>query len=283
MIKLIAVDLGGTLLTDNNTISQTNIEALNYAKSKGIKIALTTARMYSSTKYISKLIKCDYGIFSNGCFVYDITTNCIIREQLLQTKAILELIEYAKSKNIYVHLNHRFKEGSDAKKYFTLKHLLLNEKYPEELKSNIFLVKDLITHILNSDDILKIIFVSEMSLDIILKELTDILKKHNLSITEYYKNLNEVAIGKTINYIEIGQKMDTKLSGLNSLLEYMNIDREKILFIGDGENDYTMFSEVENTACMNNGSKKVKKLATYITTNNNNNSGVAESIYHFVK
>lgn len=283
MIKLIAVDLGGTLLADNNTTSQANIEALNYAKSKGIKIALATARMYSSTKYISELIKCDYGIFSNGSFVYDIKTNCIVREQLLQIKAILELVKYARSKEIYVHLNHRFKEGSDANEYFTLKHLLLNEKYPEELKSNIFLVKDIITHILGSDDILKIIFVSEMSLDTVLKEISDILIKFNLSVTEYYENLNEIAIGKTINYIEIGQKMDTKLSGLNSLLEYMNIDRKEILFIGDGDNDYTMFKEVENTACMNNGSQKVKKLATYITTNNNNNSGVAESIYHFVK
>lgn len=283
MIKLIAVDLGGTLLADNNTISQTNLEALNFARSKGIKISLATARMYSSTKYISKLIKSDYGIFSNGSFVYDIASNFIVREQLLQSKAILELIKFAKSKGIYVHLNHRFKEGADSREYFTLKHMMLNEKYPEELKSDIFLTDNLINHVIKSDDILKIIFVSDLPLDTVLEEITLILKKHDLSITEYYKNLNEVAIGKTINYIEIGQSMDTKLSGLNSLLEYMSISREEILFIGDGENDYTMFNEVENTACMSNGDEKVKKLASYVTKNNNNNSGVAESIYHFVK
>jgi len=65
MIKLIAVDLRVILLVDNNTISQANIDALNYAKNKGIKIALAIARMYSLTKYISKIIKCEYGTFSN--------------------------------------------------------------------------------------------------------------------------------------------------------------------------------------------------------------------------
>lgn len=39
--------------------------------------------------------------------------------------------------------------------------------------------------------------------------------------------------------------MDTKLLSLNSLLEYMNISREEILFIGDCENDYTMFMKLK--------------------------------------
>ncbi|MDD4795864.1 MAG: HAD-IIB family hydrolase [Bacilli bacterium] len=283
MIKLIAIDLGGTLLNDDNTISIANLEALNYAESNGIKIALATARMYSSTKYISELIKCDYGVFSNGSFVYDIKANHIIREQLLQTKAILKLIKFAKSKDIYLHLNHRFKEGSDTYDYFTMKHLLLNEQYPEKLKNNIFLVEDIITHVLDSNDILKLILVSEKPLDSVLNEITEILTEFNLNVTEYYKNLRETLIEKTINYIEIGQTMDTKFSGLCNLLEYLGFKREEILFIGDGENDYSMFKELDNTACMNNGSEKIKQLAKYVTINNNNNSGVAEAIYHFVR
>mgnify|MGYP002520041632 CR=1 FL=1 len=65
-ISLIALDIGGTLLADNNTITEENITAIHNVKCKGILIALATAREYSSTKYISKLIECDYGVFSNG-------------------------------------------------------------------------------------------------------------------------------------------------------------------------------------------------------------------------
>lgn len=65
-IELIVMDIGGTLLSDDNTVSEENIHAIKYAKALGIKIALATAREYSSTKYISHTIDCDYGVFSNG-------------------------------------------------------------------------------------------------------------------------------------------------------------------------------------------------------------------------
>ncbi len=65
-ISLIAIDIGGTLLSDDNTITLENIDAIKLAKLKNIKIVLATAREFSSTKYISNQINCDYGIFSNG-------------------------------------------------------------------------------------------------------------------------------------------------------------------------------------------------------------------------
>jgi len=76
--------------------------------------------------------------------------------------------------------------------------------------------------------------------------------------------------------------MDTKLLSLNSLLEYMNISREEILFIGDCENDYTMFMKLKILLVW---VMEVKGKKTYdiYNTNNNNNSGVTESIYHFVR
>ena len=61
-ISLIAIDIGGTLLSDDNTITLENIDAIKLAKSKNIKIALATAREFSSTKYISNQINCDYGV-----------------------------------------------------------------------------------------------------------------------------------------------------------------------------------------------------------------------------
>ena len=71
-ISLVALDVGGTLLSDDNTISKENLNAIQNLKKMGIKIALSTAREYSSTKYISKQINCDYGVFSNGSHILDI-------------------------------------------------------------------------------------------------------------------------------------------------------------------------------------------------------------------
>lgn len=282
-IKLVAIDLGGTLLKDNNTISAEDIKAINYAKSKGIKIVLATARMYSSTKYISQVIGADFGIFSNGSYVMDIKNMLSLRKNPFDEKAILELIDFAKTNNLYIHINQEFEEGSDEKKYFTLKHMNLNKNYPNELKSNVFLVDDIRNYVKSHKDIIKLVIVSDEELDSISEKLKPILKSNGLYVTEFYKNLNEIAINQIINYIEIGTSKDTKYEGLKSLLHYLKYDSSSVLFIGDGINDIDMFESIDNSCCMSNGDNKVKKISKYITTKDNNHSGVADGIYHFVK
>ena len=281
-ISLIVLDIGGTLLADNNTITEENITAIHNAKCKGILIALATAREYSSTKYISKLIECDYGVFSNGSHLLDLNELKTLKCSLIKTKAVLELYDYCKKNNLYIHLNQEFREVSNQMKYFNLKHHLLNKCYPDDLKSECYLVDDLRNYIINND-ITKIVIVSENELDSVLDEIRPILEKYGLYITEYNKNLNEHLINKIINYIEIGASMETKASGLLELSKTLNIPNDEILVFGDGDNDLEMLSEFSNSVCMSNGTQKAKKLAKYITKKDNNNSGVAEGINYFTR
>ena len=48
MIKLVAIDLDGTLLTDAKTISDTNKKILAEAKARGVKIVICTGRPLQS-------------------------------------------------------------------------------------------------------------------------------------------------------------------------------------------------------------------------------------------
>lgn len=280
-ISLVALDVGGTLLSDDNTISKENLNAIQNLKKMGIKIALSTAREYSSTKYISKQINCDYGVFSNGSHILDINKLKTLKCSLLETKAVLEIYNYCKQNNLYIHLNQEFCEVSDQMNYFNLKHNILNQNYPDELKSACFLVDNLYEYIINNQ-ITKIVIVSEQKLDTTIKKIQDILKKYNLFISEYNKDLYEHVIGKKINYIEIGSTKDTKASGLITLSKILNIPIEEVLVIGDGDNDLEMLSEFPNSICMSNGTVNAKKLARYITKKDNNNSGVAEGLNYYI-
>lgn len=281
LISLIALDIGGTLLSDDNTISKENLESIRTAKNMGIKITLATAREYSSTKYISKLINCDYGVFSNGSHLLDLSKLNSLKSSLIQTKAVLEIYKYCKENNLYIHLNQEFCEVSDEMKYFNLKHHLLNETYPDDLKSSCYLIPNLKEYI-KTNTITKIVIVSEQSLEEHISNLKQIFNKYNLFITEYSKNLDEKIIDKRINYIEIGSSNDTKASGLLQLGKILNIPPEQILVFGDGDNDIEMFTTFENSVCMANGTDKAKTLSKYVTRKNNNNSGVAEGIYYYV-
>lgn len=173
-ISLVALDIGGTLLSDDNTISKENIDAIQSLKNKGIKIVLSTAREYSSTKYIIEQIKCDYGVFSNGSHLLDINNLKTLKCSFLKTKAVLEIYNYCKKNNLYIHLNQEFCEVSDQMNYFNLKHNILNQSYPDELKSACFLVDNLYEYIINNP-ITKIVIVSEQELDTTIEEIQEIL------------------------------------------------------------------------------------------------------------
>ena len=70
MIKLIAIDLDGTLLTDAKTISDTNKKMLAEAKTRGVKIVICTGRPLIAIKdYLAELNLLDaddYSITFNG-------------------------------------------------------------------------------------------------------------------------------------------------------------------------------------------------------------------------
>ena len=78
MFKLIALDMDGTLLKGDNTISQETKKAIKLAKDKGIKIVITTGRpLQGVMNYLEELglINDDeYVITYNGSSVYNTKT-----------------------------------------------------------------------------------------------------------------------------------------------------------------------------------------------------------------
>lgn len=280
-IKLIAIDIGGTLITDNNKLTDANLQVLKKVKEKNIKIALITARMYSSTKYISKVIDADYGVFGNGASIIDLKNEKSLYSIFIPKECLRDLIEFANTEGIYVHLNQLFVETSDKKEYFAKKHIILNEQYPEKLKSNIKIVDDLAKFSSNVDDAIKVVFVSNKNLDNFLQKLKN--RFPYIFVTEYATNLYENAIDETINYIEIGLSYSNKADGLAQLLEILGLKNENVLVIGDGDNDIEMLKNYKNSGCTANGSIEAKKYAKYISNATNNDSGAAEIVKKFVK
>lgn len=281
MIRLIAIDIGGTLINDNNEIPIKNKEILKSVKMHNIKIALVTARMYSSTKYIANTINADYGVYGNGSNIIDLNKKEILFTDTIKQDDVKNIIQFAKKNKLYIHLNEYFEETSDEMNYFALKHTILNKKYPDNLKSNIKLVNNILEYAKNVNDIVKIVLVSENNLDYILEDIKKL--SNSIFITEYNKNSYESAINKTINYIELGNKYITKAEGLKELIKHLNLSKDEVLVIGDGNNDVEMFKEYKNSGCLFNGSEEAKKYANYVSKYTNNEAGVSDIINYYTK
>ena len=79
MIKLVTIDLDGTLFDKNKNISLKNKEAIKKARQKGCKIVIATGRPIAGVKPVLEQLemntKDDYVIVYNGAKVYNVATN----------------------------------------------------------------------------------------------------------------------------------------------------------------------------------------------------------------
>ena len=73
MVKLIALDLDGTLMSaDHMTVTQKTKEALRLAHDRGAKISIATGRTLAIIGDVCEQVpEIDYIIYSNGAGVYD--------------------------------------------------------------------------------------------------------------------------------------------------------------------------------------------------------------------
>ncbi len=92
-MRLAAIDLDGTLLRSDGTISQRSRDAIRAVRDAGIVVVIVTARGPASVTDLAK----DAGIggsaiCSNGGLIVDLATGAILRERLLETETAVRLV-----------------------------------------------------------------------------------------------------------------------------------------------------------------------------------------------
>ena len=104
MIKLIAIDLDGTLLTKDRMISDENKQAIKEAKEQGIKVVLCTGRpLLGMVAYLEELNlreSGDYGITYNGGLVQKTDSGEVLSQKTLSKKEVLELYKLSQDINV---------------------------------------------------------------------------------------------------------------------------------------------------------------------------------------
>jgi len=100
MIKMIVVDLDGTLLNDDGNISPYTISILKKCKEAGIMIIIATGRSLLSAKRIIGLIKPNFSILNYGALIVN-EYNEVIYSKLLSLEELNEVnYEYLLNMNI---------------------------------------------------------------------------------------------------------------------------------------------------------------------------------------
>ncbi len=100
-IRLVAIDLDGTLLNGTSTVSDANREALAQAVARGVQIAVVTGRRYQSAQKILKQLPCPVTLISsNGAMIVSATGEILHRDFLPRPLA-LRVLEAAREHRPY--------------------------------------------------------------------------------------------------------------------------------------------------------------------------------------
>ena len=143
MYKLVAIDLDGTLVTDDKKLTNRTIETIKKVSEKGIKVMISSGRaFYRLEKYIDALDlrkEGQYTICFNGGMIVENITKKILYSQNLKSDEVKELIHLGKEMELPIMI------------YFKDAHC--TEEIPEVLQKNSKNIKGMNLKRVNFDEI----------------------------------------------------------------------------------------------------------------------------------
>lgn len=268
MIKLIAIDLDGTLLTDEKTITEHNKQTLLQAKEQGVYVVLCTGRpLFAIEAYLDRLGlrgHDDYSITFNGSSVQKNDTGEMFMSHSLSHKDIQEVARIMASVNLPL----------DVVSVDTMIHL----PTASEDKPSIYETMN---------PLLKVEYASVEELDtqrefnkmVVGIEASYLDEQIALLPPELFERFNIMKSRE--NLLEIVHKEASKANGIAHLASQLGIKQEEVMAIGDEENDRSMIEYAGVGVVMANGNETLKEIAQFVTKSNQED-GVAYAVEQLV-
>lgn len=267
-IKILALDLDGTLLTTTNTILSETEKTIKQASSQGIKIVLASGRPLSGIiKYAKQLGLTDdqYAVVFNGAVVQRLSGEIVINKQL----------NYQDFHNLhhfqtFSHVNLHFE---NTKNFVTLdRNLSVTMQKNAALTDNRMQVKD-------RKDIDKNFTFNKAgyTVDTDIEQMEIFWNRlPDWAFTSY--NI----VRSWNNIVEVGAIDASKGEALIELASRLGFEQNEVMIFGDQGNDISMFDNPNfKKVAMGNAIDSIKERADYVTDDNNHN-GIAKALKKFV-
>ncbi len=278
-IKLVASDLDGTMVGDNNIISNSNFEAIKELNSKNINLAICTGKTYEISKSYCKEFNAKYGIFNNGSQIYDLTTGNKIYSLSLTNDEISKCIFFSKENNLHVHVYSDNELITEKLQYLDLR----NFKLLDHSNYKFVIIDDILGYIQKNQVEINQLVISGPQISNQFKEL--ISTSLNVSIDHISKTgvYKDKIINKEYEYLSIVPGNTNKNTAIKFLEKYLNVDSSEIMAIGDNLNDLEMVKNSGIGVAVSNAYTDLKGVAKYVTQNDASSGGFAEAVFKFIK
>lgn len=264
-IRMVFVDLDGTLLQGVDTVTPRTIEAFRKIRAAGITPVIATGRLAYDSDFASRAIGADgYLISMNGLAVYrDYRTGSLLYEAYMDEKAVLLILDRLLREKIF------FQAYAGNRAYCQTDHAELIHQCGMDKSHATFFSQ------------------SQHTVD----DLRDFLLQNKIHINKFFVSmedttqipflraaLNAIPGVKTFlsskNFIDVVPKGADKQRAVRAICEASGLKPSQVMVIGDSENDLGMFEEALTCVAMGNACPALKAKANYIAPSNMEN-GVA--------
>ena len=265
-IKLIALDLDGTLLTTDKKLTERTKSMLKAAREQGVKVVLTTGRPLKAMDFFLKELGTDghedeYTITFNGGLVQK-NTGEILDKTVFSIDDVSRIYEETEKLNIPLDAISEgivYQIQSDQESLYAQFNPALTfvPTAFEDLSSQITYNKCVTA------------FPQELLDAAIQKISPELFDKY-----EIFKSRELL--------LEWSPKNVHKATGLAKLIEHLGIDRSQVMACGDEANDLSMIEWAGLGVAMQNAVPEVKAVANVVTPMTNDEEAVAWAIEKYV-
>ena len=271
-VKLIALDMDGTLLNEHGVLAEESKAALMKAMEQGVHVVIATGRVFSALPQdVITVPGIEYAITSNGANIIRLKDNETIYSNLIDGSKLDEIMDILEDETI---MKEVFYDHQVYAQKSCLEHLedygIRTEKSQRYTLTTRQPVEDALALILENRDKL---------------ENINLLFGNEERRQQVWKRLDAVegitACSSMPYNLEIGGATTSKAAALDALGEILGVTKEQIMACGDSSNDVAMLRHAGISVAMGNAEDAVKAEAVMVTKTNKDH-GVAYAIQELV-
>lgn len=271
-IRLLALDLDGTLLNTDKTLSKENRNALKRVIEMGIAVVPTTGRTFMAIpEDVRTMEGIRYAVCSNGAVVVDMERKDILLARGIEKQLALKITDYLSRFDVILDVFLDGKVWTEKRNMHRLVDFHLDEGTKQLIYTTRHTVLNLHRHIEETDfpiERFNLFFRDQKEKETILSGL--------------HEGFPELIVTSSLfQNLEINGAGTDKGSGLAWLCDYLKISRQQVMAVGDNLNDKSMIDYAGIRVVMGNGIPELKEKADYVT-GCNDEAGVAGAVKKYL-
>ena len=284
MIKLLALDLDGTLLNSRGKISEANKLAIRKAEEKGVLVTIATGRRFRDARPVALEAEFNAPIVThNGALLKYAESLETVAFSTIKTETVREILRVGRETGGDALLSAD-PHGKGTLFYDTISaDNIPLQKYISWSKT--FHGKDAeeaVHHVEKLEDILENIETVHVSFSGTCSPMSEMQRILNAELKDSVNILATVYTHLDFTLLDILPPHSSKAHGIGELVTINNFSPENVMSIGDNFNDLEMLEYAGTSVIMGNASPELLEREDFFTTLSNDENGVALAIERFI-